>query len=69
MSSSIFCNFLVSTCFTATDFFFLPLKLSATAEERADRSKLYKLMSVKDLQSQTNGPVSAGKNTEKVTLK
>jgi len=37
-------------------------QLSATAEERADRSKLYKLMSVKELQGQTKGQVSAGKS-------
>ena len=48
--------------------FFSPLKLSATAEERADRSTLYRLMSVKDLQGQTKGQVSAGKSISKVTL-
>ena len=39
-------------------FFFVRIKVSLTTDERVDRSKLYKVMSVKELQQETLGQVT-----------
>ena len=63
-----FCRRISKLDAQVTNFFLYP-KLSAAADERADRIKLYKVMSIKDLQQQTPGKVRMRTNKKRIYIR